>query len=251
MNTHRTRIGREIVAEFVLPDVKTNNVAIIASGMPSNSSKVALMGFLAQQGFIVIHPRYRGSWESDGEFLKHEPTKDIELVIKHMQDGIPFESLWEEKMYKFPKRPQVYIFAGSFGGPAGLLLSSHPAVKQVVCVAPVVDWTMESKAEPLDWLYKIVRSAYGQGYRVQQKNWDKLGKGTFYDPTKQPQNIDGSKVIIFHAMDDESIPHEGVVEFAAKHNIRLHSKRVGGHLSMSKIPEAFYWNRIQKFWNKK
>lgn len=249
MDIHRTRIGKDIVAEFAVPERKSNKIAVIASGMPSTPTKRTLVAFLAKQGFYVVYPRYRGTWESRGAFLKDEPTKDILDVMNYLKKYKKLESLWEEKTYHFPAKPKFYLFGGSFGGPASILLSKNPDVAKVVCVAPVVDWNMESRAEPLPWLFNLVQNAYGEGFRMSKKDWQKLGETPFYDPVQQSEKIDGSKILIFHARDDESVPVEDVIVFAKRHRIKTHIRKSGEHLSLSEVARPFYWNRIETFFN--
>ena len=248
---HRTRVGRDIVAEFAVPPTKklrkSNRVAILAGGMPSKSSKASFMEYLAREGFWVIFPQYRGTWESDGEFLKKEPTDDILFVMNHLKK--PLVSLWEEKKYTLPPNPEFYIFAGSFGGPAGILLSKDPRVNAVIAVAPVVDWSImhTSKAEPIDLLYGVVKQAYGKGYRMKKRNWDKLGKTSFYDPTKQLDKIVGAKILIFHSKDDESVPYASVKRFAKKVGATFYLQTRGGHIGMAEIIRPLHWRRVKKF----
>jgi uncharacterized repeat protein (TIGR03803 family) len=49
-------------------------------GMPSIPRKQPLSEFLAAKGFWVIYPRYRGAWESSGEFLAKSSHEDILLA---------------------------------------------------------------------------------------------------------------------------------------------------------------------------
>jgi hypothetical protein len=79
----RTRFREQIVAEF-LPakrERKTQKLIILCDGMPSIPRKQSLSEFLAATGFWVIYPRYRGTWESGGEFLKQSPHEDILDII--------------------------------------------------------------------------------------------------------------------------------------------------------------------------
>src|SRR5579864_1047805 len=75
----RTRFRKEIVAEFLPPlrGRKTKKLIILCDGMPSLPRKQSLSEFLAAKGFWVIYPRYRGAWESGGEFLERSPHEDI------------------------------------------------------------------------------------------------------------------------------------------------------------------------------
>ena len=70
--TFRTRFKHQIVAEFLPPTRprKKQKVIILCDGMPSMPRKQALMEFLAAKGYWVFYPRYRGSWESGGQFLR-------------------------------------------------------------------------------------------------------------------------------------------------------------------------------------
>ena len=135
----RTRFRQQIVAEFLPPSRprKAQRLIILCDGMPSIPRKQSLSEFLAAKGFWVIYPRYRGAWESDGDFLEKSPHEDILDII----DDFPKEI--EEIAFgqRFRLAPdQVFVIGGSFGGAAAILLSLDPRVKRVVANCPVVDW---------------------------------------------------------------------------------------------------------------
>lgn len=247
---HRTRIGKDIVAEFAVPTSKTaikkRRVAILAQGMPSSPSKSSLVAFLVKQGFYVVYPRYRGTWESGGVFLKNEPTKDIQDVISWILKR-PLTSVWAGETFTFPKNPKIYLFASSFGGSAGVLLSGNKAVQGVVALSPVVDWTMDSKEEPLSETFDFVRNAYGEGFRMTRKDWNKLGRTDFYDPTKQIKRVCGEKILIFHAKDDGIVPFNSVQPFALKTEAHLISYRKGGHFGLGELQDAKKWLKVKEF----
>lgn len=75
----RTRFRNQIVAEFLPPSQprKIQKLIILCDGMPSIPRKQPLCEFLAAQGYWVIYPRYRGAWESGGQFLAKSPHEDI------------------------------------------------------------------------------------------------------------------------------------------------------------------------------
>lgn len=246
---HRTRIGKDIVAEFAVPPRKTEQkkgrVIILAQGVPSTPTKSSLMEFLAREGFYVVFPRYRGTWESEGVFLKEEPTVDILAVIEGLSGGL--KSVWTGETILFPEKPKFFLFVSSFGGPAGLLLSQHQAVRAVIAFSPVVDWTMRSKAEPMEKMFDFVKFAYGESFRMERKDFNKLGKTDFYDPTKQSDKVSGDKVLIFHAKDDESVPYETVQRFGEKHHIKIEVATRGGHYGLSEASVPSKWLKIKKF----
>lgn len=246
---HRTRIGKDIVAEFAIPasvkHQKAGRVAVLAQGAPGMPGRSVLMTFLAKKGFYTALPRYRGSWESGGKFLEKEPTFDIKETIDALKK--PLMSLYEGKSYRFPKKPSVYIFASSFGGPAGLLLSKDKRVKKVIALSPVCDWRDDCGVEPLDELDRMTKLIYGEGYRLAPNAWKKLKKGDFYNPAASLKNIDGSKVLIFHNADDDVVGIHSVKDLSHSVGATLVLKRRGGHMGLSEAMTPAKWKEIKKF----
>lgn len=178
----RTRFKKEIIAEFLPPRKRQakkrgvgDKVIIICDGMPSVPSKRALIEFWARKGYWVFHPRYRGSWESGGRFLEKSPHKDVLDVI----DGLPrgFKSLYDGKICRI-KPAKIFLIGSSFGGPAVILASRDKRVSRVIAFSPVIDWLAQEKTiEPIDWIGKFTRQAFGEGYRFTQTDWGKLKQG--------------------------------------------------------------------------
>src|SRR3989344_7029796 len=94
----RTRFKNGIVAEFLSPKKKSDKVIILCSGMPSVPAKTDLMEFFAKKNYWVFYPRYRGTWESGGGFLKGLPHKEILEIISQLPRG--FKNLWSGKNYQ-------------------------------------------------------------------------------------------------------------------------------------------------------
>lgn len=254
LRTLRTRFKKEIVAEFLPPArnvkqrgaKKRQRVVIICDGAPGMPSrKGTLMDFFARKGFWAINFRYRGSWESDGVFLQKSPEQDVLDIIDELPNGFIGYDFNVKKRYCV--RPdEIFIVAGSFGGPAGILASRDPRVKKVVAISPVVDWRAPSKAEPLDARgFALIRETFGNGYRFGSREWKKLASGTFYNPARHAAEIDGSKLLIFHAQDDDSVRAREVVQFAHETGATLKLFKRGGHLSSSRIVQK-HWNTIRK-----
>jgi alpha-beta hydrolase superfamily lysophospholipase len=250
MATHtlRTRFAKDIVAEFLPPTRKTKNAkaVIICGGMPGYGSKKELLEFFSRKGYWVFQPRYRGSWESDGQFLKISPHQDVLDVIDQLPKG--FKEAFRRRFYKV--RPsKIYVIGGSFGGPAALLVSTDPRVSKVIAVSPVVDWRAPSKEEPLGPLFSYIREGFGNGYRLHKADWQKLGRSKFYDPATNLDKIDPSKILLVHAADDDVVSPKSVKKFAAKTGSRLIMLKKGGHLATATIVEPKFYKRIQKFLN--
>lgn len=242
----RTRFATDIVATFLPPAKPSNKVIILCDGMPGLPGNKRLQELLSRKGYWSFYPRYRGAWESGGEFLAEEPSKDIADVIDALDR--PFTSLWDGEEYEI-ENPKIIIFGMSFGGPAALLNSKNEKVEKVVCISPVVDWREESEDEPLEHLGKIVAASFGQGYRFSKENWSKLGSDEFYNPAGQTGNIDGSKVFIIHAKDDTVVAAPPVEKFAEKIGAKLWMMNKGGHLGSRTMKRWSVRRKIMRFLN--
>jgi dipeptidyl aminopeptidase/acylaminoacyl peptidase len=246
---YRTRFSREIVTQFLPPKRfgRTERAIILCDGMPSIPRKQPLAQFLSSKGFWIFYPRYRGAWESGGEFLDRSPEEDILDVIGELSKE--FRELAFGQRFR-PSIKELFVIGGSFGGAAAILCSLDPRVKKVVANCPVVDWTILSRAEKAETsnpsYASYVREAFGSGYRLSDKNWGKLYKGTFYNPAYHADEITASKVLIFHAKDDPNVPYRSVEKFAKRTGVRLKLFRRGGHLSTDMIVRK-YWREIREF----
>ena len=245
----RARFNKEIVAEFLPPTRpgKRQKLIILCDGMPSIPRKQPLSEFLGAKGFWVIYPRYRGAWESGGEFLARSPHEDILEIL----DVLPTEL--EESAFgqRFRLAPdQVFIIGGSFGAAAAILVSLDPRVQRVIANCPVVDWSILGDAEKAETskanYAEYIREAFGNAYRLSDANWNKLRSGTFYNPWHHRKEIEGSKVLMFHAKDDPNVPYERTREFSKITGARLKSLSRGGHISTDYVVRR-YWVQIKKF----
>jgi pimeloyl-ACP methyl ester carboxylesterase len=249
----RTRFKKEIVCEFLPPARagKKQKVIVLCDGMPSVPHKQGLAGFLAGKGYWVFYPRYRGAWESDGEFLKTSPHLDILDVIGELPKGVREVTFGK----KFTVKPdEIFVIGGSFGGAAAVLASIDPRVKKVIANCPVLDWRILSaseRAETSNPSYAAyIREAFGRAYRLTDRNWKKLHNGRFYNPAQHTKEIDPSKVMMFHAQDDPYVPYRSVTNFAEKTGIKLNLFRRGGHISTDETVRK-YWPRIRKFFEER
>ena len=247
----RARFKNDIVAEFLPPrrGQRKQTLIILCDGMPSLPRKQSLSEFLAAKGFWVIYPRYRGAWESGGEFLAKSPHEDVLDIL----DSLPADI--EEVAFgqRFPLAPDgVCVIGGSFGGAAAILLSLDPRVKRVIANCPVVDWGILNKTEKVETskqnYAEYIREAFGNGYRLSDANWAKLRTGTFYNPWQHRKEIDASKVLMFHAKDDPSVPYARTKQFAEITGIKLKTLQRGGHISTDYITRK-YWREIKKFFD--
>lgn len=243
----RTRLAKDIVAEIILPLQQTGRVAIFVGGLPSSPNKKSLLQFLADQGYVAIFPRYRGTWESSGSFLEQSPAQDVRDVISDLVRKKGFEEIVTGEFHKI-KVSAIHLFGASFGGPAVILNSHLPIVKKIIALAPVLDWHSVEKTEPLVPHIRFVEQGFGGAYRLRHKSdWQKLIKTDFYNPSAQTQSIIGKKIFILHCSDDTTVPSAPILSFSEKTGARYYLKPTGGHTI--DITQLFYWKKISDFVN--
>lgn len=245
----RTRFKKDIVAEFLPParPGKKQKVIVLCDGVPSIPRKQSLMEFLSGKGFWVFYPRYRGAWESGGQFLQRSPHEDVLDVIDSLAKPI-VEVTFGQRFRVAADR--VFVIGGSFGGAAAILCSLDERVEKVVANCPVVDWAIlprSEKAETSNPSYAAyIREAFGNAYRLSDRNWKKLRSGSFYSPSHHVREITPSKLLMFHAHDDPYVPYSSVKRFADRTGVRLKSFRRGGHLRTEFIVQKC-WPEIRRF----
>ena len=247
----RARFKRDILAEFLPPSrpQKRTRVIILCDGMPSIPRKQPLAEFLSRQGYWVFYPRYRGAWESGGVFMQKSPHQDILDVLGELPKGVRDIAFGQ----RFSLSPEEYfVIGGSFGGPAAILCSLDPRVKRVIANCPVVDWSILRNSEKVETsnpsYVAYIREAFGNAYRLSEKNWNKLYTGRFYNPVHHAKDIDPTKIMMFHAKNDPSIPWKTVARFAESTGARLKLLKRGGHLSTNHVV-SHYWPQIDRFFS--
>lgn len=245
----RTRFAEDIVAEVLFPERQQGKVAIVCLGAPSLPSKRHMMDFLTTYGYVVIVPRYRGTWESAGDFLDRSPARDIQDVIETLAREKSIQDLFTGE--KKPVRVSaIHLFGMSFGGPAVLLNSKNSLVKKIIAISPVIDWKLEGEDEPFDFFVKFTLAGFGGAYRVKHaRDWQKLLTTDFYNPIAHTRAINGRKIFILHAQDDQVVPDSAVIPFAEKTGAQFYLKPHGGH--RLDIRHQFLWKKIEKFLRQK
>ncbi len=246
MHTKRT-IVNGIAVEFLPPHKKDREeLIILCGGMPSLPSQKRTLEFFSKKGFFVIFPRYKGTWESFGEFLKSSPENDIsELLDFIFENGFLKDEFLSEKIYLNPKK--IFVIGSSFGGAVALLSAKDKRVNKVVALSPVVDFTKESEEEPMDFLKDFIKRAFGFAYRFSDSDWEKLSSGEMLNPSKEIDKIPPKKVFIIHTKDDKIVLLEPVEKFAKSLGCKFKLLRKGGHLSLSCTTKFFMQRRIIKF----
>ena len=243
----RTMFAEGIVAEFWIPKKPSGKAFIIVDGCPSVPSKHLLGEFLARKGYWVFHPRYRGSWESKGEFLKYSPEEDVRIVALSLNLG--FKNIYDDVTYLLDIK-EINVIGASFGGASAILASRYPEINKVFAFAPVTDWAYSGKygkGESFNDFKRQLSEGFGDAYRFPDKNLKKLLTGKFFNPTAHMKEFDGGKIFLAHAKDDTVISYQQTISFAKLLGIKPLILAKGGHLfsRLTTTPEV--WKKVSMF----
>ena len=243
----RTSFAEGIFAEFWIPNKPSGKAFIIVDGCPTVPSKHTLGEFLARKGYWVFHPRYRGSWESKGEFLKYSPDEDVRIVALSLNLG--FINIYDNITYLLDIK-EINVVGASFGGAAAILSSRYPEINKVVALAPVIDWNYghpRSKNKDFNKFHQDPRLGFGDAYRTPDKNLNKLMNGKFFNPIAYVKEIEGGKIFLAHTKDDTVVPYEPTLKFAKLLGIKPLLFAKGGHLSSRILTQSLVWKKVKAF----
>jgi esterase/lipase len=245
MYLYHTIFKNEIVAEFLPPkNMTSRKVIILCDGLPSLPSKNKLVRFLAKHNYWVFHMRYRGAWESKGNFLQYSPVQDVLDIVEELPKG--FVDIWNQQ--EFIVNPEeIFVMGASFGGTTALMSSLDARIKKVIAICPVVDFKDESEEEPNDYMKELIRKGYGGVYHFSDENWDKLINTDFFNPVDHTEKFDSSKILSIHAKDDKIVMYKGVTKFMDDIGANMITREKGGHLSSSIIMNFWIFRKIKKF----
>ena len=115
------------------------------------------------KGYWVFYPRYRGAWESGGQFLEKSPHLDIKDVIDELPKGFK-DAAYGQRFSVYPD--EIFVIGGSFGGAAAILSSLDTRVTKVIANCAVVDWAILDRAENTETSNPSYCSLYSRGVWV-------------------------------------------------------------------------------------
>ncbi len=251
MKPMRLRINTDIITEFLPPRRgKGDKALIFCDGMPSVPSKRYVLDYWSRRGYWVFHPRYKGTWESGGHFLDHDPTLDIIEVAHTIRNGSLISTRKNFDHVPIPKITHISVIGASFGGAVALLSSLYPEVDRVVAISPVIDWSSElnNPIESLPDLKNYIRNGFGEAYRFSDHHFDRLGREVgFFNPIAHIHAYDPNKVFILHAKDDMIVSYDKIAEFINTVKCPYELRRRGGHLSSAATIAFFGGRNLRRF----
>jgi esterase/lipase len=215
----------DMFVEYLLPKGKIRGAIVLCDGLPSIPYQRELMNELLFTDYAVFFPRYRGTWESGGEFLKESPIKDIKSLSLALINGIEINKI------DF-KTEQIVLIGTSFGGAVALSLANESEVKKVIALSPVIDFVGVPSVRSLG---NFLQSTFTGAYRFENKNWHFLATGQLMNPINDVEKKNGKKIHIFAGKQDEDVSPKSLLDFCLSVGAFYHLKEKCAHISFSKI----------------
>lgn len=247
MRIYRSKI-KKIIFEFTPPENFSQGIIILCEGLPSVPGRKDLMTMLANKGFIVVFPRYRGTWESGGEFLRTPPTRDIEDILQVIQSGVIVE-LYSNRNIKIPNS-HICLLGSSFGGSVALSLAKNKDIHKIVALSPIVDFKKHNNLnneENLISAGNFIKRAFGQGYRFKDERWIEMIKGKIFNPPQKLDQKTADKILIGYGKLDHQVNYKKIKDYASNNKIKqIMEVSNKGHLTFSNLSDV-EWNKITEW----
>jgi len=219
-----------IVCEYLL-STESRKAILLIEGLPAVPQRVEFMNRLREKGYSVFYPRFRGTWESQGNFLKENPAKDVLEVINVINQGI---KLSETVGYV---SSDFYILATSFGGAISLSLQKNDKIKKIISLSQISYFT---KVTGIQTLKSHLRDVFTMAYRFTDEDWENLISNKIIAPLKDFDSTTSTKHLVISGELDEQILIGELKEFCLKNLISIKSYPNVGHISYSRVSQEIF-----------
>jgi len=233
-----------IFCEISFPEKGNNKTIIILPGLPEYPRPKDMMEELSEKGYYVIYPRYRGTFESKGDFLNHDPTEDILEVIESIKSNETQIEFYNQSTFKIPSS-DITIIGASFGGSVALQLSKVLTNSRFIIGAPVLDFKSHGGEEQdLVNLKRFLQEGFPNLYRFKTSDFDRLLSGEVISSVIKIKNFK-NKIYLAHGNLDETVSFKKVKEFCEAHKeIEFIEVKNAGHLSVSRMYQKGVIDRL-------
>ncbi len=206
-----------MVFEYLLPE-RFETAIVVLDGLPRLPELSEFLNLLRSWGYAAFFPRLKGTWESAGAFLDHDPTDDIRQFTDALQKGIPIGN-------QQAQANRIIVLGASFGGQIALSASTTESVSHSIALSPVYRMSAVEGIETLD---DFIKSAFPGAYRYAESDWQALLRDEVIS-----QRINADKCTIVAGETDMQIELTGLRTFADTNHIPLRTIPAG-HLALHK-----------------
>ncbi len=215
-----------IVFEYLLPeDQPIRKAVVLLDGLPRTPALTSMMSLLADWGCAVFFPRLRGTWESSGEFLTHDPALDVIEVARALYDGLVLDG------ERFACE-EIVLWGSSFGATVALAASAAEHVRSVIACSPFIALR---EVEGVRTLWPHLCERYAGAYRSSEANWHALLDGAYLslETLLAANKLAPEKCTVLCGAHDTQVASAALQDFCARAGI---ASRVlpGGHLTLHK-----------------
>lgn len=201
--------AKDTFFEFIIHK-KLSKAIIIFPGFPSNNNFDEIMLTLYKEGFNVFVPRYKGTFQSKGNFLKKDPINELSEFIEFLNKEST-TNLWNQEEVKF-RNEEIILIGNSFGANMALNVSITNNINKVVLFSPVWDFKNHNtkyKEQDLEQLTRFVKRGWNNLYRYNFDNIQhKMMTYSSCDWEKNKKLITNQKILVFHDPKDSSVSIE-------------------------------------------
>jgi len=202
---------------------------ILLDGLPSVPHQKEVMTRFSRLGYSVFFPRYKGTWESKGNFLEKTPAFEIDQLIYSLKKGITLDG--KKEIFK-----EINILSTSFGGAVALCLENKKLIHKCICLSPVYSFL---KIEEMNSIGKYLEEYFSGSYRFSSDNWRNLTSGKILNPSSFKKKY-SSKYLMIGGEDDKTINFEDLKKFSVLKNIKVAKIATKGHLNFSDLKDNFF-----------
>ena len=235
-----------IFFEASFPQKSNGKTIIILPGLPEYPRPKKIMEDLSLKGYHVVYPRYSGTFESDGLFLKRSPSEDVVFLLNELRNDKLVELYAKEKK-KIPCN-EVIIIAMSFGGSVALEIAKSDKFKDTKFIigAPVLDFKTHGDIpgeQDLRNLKRFLLDGFPNIYRFEERDFDNLLEGKVISTAYDTKKFYGD-ITVFHGTNDEAISFDKVKDFSDSKGIKLLKLEGEVHLSIEKLVKFAETNEL-------
>lgn len=237
-----------IFFEFALQD-RFADAVVILPGFPARNDFNELMGAFYDKGYHVFAPRYKGSYQSTGNFLARNPVNDLIMFVKNLDKGMA-KSLWDNSKQYFKIHKKILV-SNSFGGAVALGLAAKSGkFSHLILAAPVWDFKKHNEnwdEQNLQQLTDFVKRAYKSCYRIEFENINKkLEKFKETQPEYYLPKLQKFPILVFHDPNDKVVSFNHTKEMLPKLQKATYIEHYLGH-ELNEALLRTYWKEIDKF----
>lgn len=208
----------KVIADLYCPNKNNKEILILfCPGFPGSWKYESFARSFTSQGFSFIHPKYLGSWESEGSFSIKGCRKTIEEILNSLQKQL-IDIFGSFVNLKFKK---IFLLGHSFGGSISLSVGSQTKVDGIISLAPIIDFKTHNyfgnESDLLELFEYVDKGLKGLFRDFKKDDWVNLCKtGCDINPIDFFNELKNKKILFVHGKKDKSVDFKKTKEFFLK-----------------------------------